>query len=367
MLDAVIFEGSSTASTVEDMLVTIRHAALADNVEKLLATPEVDRIFLVTNRPELAKLGGESRFRVELNDTPPARFHFGRTLLALVERHNIRRLLCLGGAAVPLLTTAELRNACRQILERENRYVTNNVQSADLVGFSPAEVLRDYPLPATDNELAILLRYRAGLEQVLMPATLGTQFDIDTPADLLVLAASPFGGPRLRSALNSLKLDVTSVERFKQVLRGDYLEVALIGRVGAPVIARLNSHFKVRLRVFSEERGMKALGRLESGKVVSLLGYWLEETGPEKFFGLLSKTVQGALVDNRVIFAHLKRDLSDADRFWSDLGRADMVSDTFAREFTLAAANSGLPVLLGGHSLVAGCVWAFTEELGCLI
>ncbi len=367
MLDAVIFEGGKTASTVEDMMVKVRHAALADNLDKLLAVPEVGRIFLVTDRPELAGLAADPRLRVELNHIPHSRFHFGRQLLDLVERHQIRRLLYLGGAAVPLISAAELAAACRQVPEGANRFVTNNVQSADIIAFSPAAVLRDYPLPATDNELAMLLRYQARLEQVLMPATLGTQFDIDTPADLLVLAASPFGGPRLRCALDSLQLDLSAVEKFKQILRGDYLEVALIGRVGAPAIARLNSHFKIRLRVFSEERGMKALGRLESGQVVSLLGYWLEEVGPEKFFHYLAKTVQGALIDNRVIFAHMKKDLSDADRFWSDLGRADLVSDPWAREFTLAATGSGLPVLMGGHSLVTGCIYAFTQELGCLL
>jgi hypothetical protein len=367
MLDAVIFEGNSPASAVEDMMVTVRHAALADNLDKLLAAPEVDRIFLVTNRPELAELCRDPRLRVEVNNTPPSSFNFGRRLLDLVERFEIRRLLYLGGAAVPLLSASELAAVCRRVLAGENCFVTNNVQSADIVAFTPAAALRQHALPANDNELALLLRYRARLEQVLMPATLGTQFDIDTPADLLVLAASPFGGPRLRCALDSLLLDTSEVERFKQVLRGDYLEVALIGRVGAPVIARLNTHFRVRLRVFSEERGMKALGRLESGQVVSLLGYWLEDIGAEKFFSTLAKTVQGVLMDTRVLFAHLKKELSDADRFWSDLGRADMVSDPWAAEFTRAAARAGLPVLLGGHSLVSGCVWAFTEELGCLI
>ena len=29
---------------------------------------------------------------------------------------------------------------------------------------------------------------------------------------------------------------------------------------------------------------MKALGRLERNEVVSLLGFWLEEIGPDRFF-----------------------------------------------------------------------------------
>ncbi len=366
MIDVVIFEGSQAKSEVEKMLIRVRHAVLADNVDKLLSLPEVSRLFLVTNQPELAEISSDPRFSAELNSIPPAAFHFGRQLLGLVNKHRIKAMLYLGGAAVPLAARQELSFACGAVLAGERRFVTNNVQSADIIGFNPASILGEHTLPATDNELAMLLRYRAGFEQILLPATLGTQFDIDTPSDVAILAASPFGDPNLRSALSQCGLDLEKVHRLKEVLRGDYLELALFGRVGAPAMARLNSHFKIRLRVFSEERGMKALGRLESGQVVSLLGYWLEESGPETFFDNMARIVQAAMLDTRVFFAHMGFDFSDADRFNSDLGFYREISDPWLRDFTRAAVSCRIPVLLGGHSLVAGCVWALTEEIGCL-
>ncbi|MBS3899969.1 MAG: hypothetical protein KGZ54_04640 [Dethiobacter sp.] len=365
-LDVVIFEGNQTNSPVEELLVCARHAALHDNLRKILALPDVNRVFLVTNRPELS-LWADERICPVLNNTAPADFHFGRELLGLVERYRLKAVLCLGGAAVPLITPAELTDAVRSVLGKEGRYVTNNVQSADMLAFNPTTVLKHYPLPATDNALVLLLRYAAGFEQCLLPTTLGTQFDIDTPTDLLVLADSPFGGPALRTALSALQLNTDSIKLLKEVLRGQYPDVALIGRVGAPAIALLNQNFKVRLRVFSEERGMKSLGRLERNQVVSLLGYWLEEIGPARFFGFLERTVQAALIDTRVIFAHLKKPLSDADRFYSDLGLHERVEDEFVREFTREAAQCAIPILLGGHSLVSGCVWALVEEIGCLL
>jgi hypothetical protein len=365
VVDVVVFEGSGVKSSVEEMLVKIRHAALADNLAKLTELPEVDRIFLVTNRPELMHLADGGRITIEVNHTPPAQFHFGRQLLDLVDRHKIKTLLYLGGAAVPLIQPEELALACRLVMEQEGRYVTNNVQSADMVAFSPASVLRQYPLPATDNALPLLLRFDARFEQKLLPATLGSQFDIDTPTDLLLLAASPFGGLKLRAELDKLGLDLSLVSRLKEVLCGEYQELALVGRVGAPAIARINHHFKVRLRIFSEERGMKALGRIERGEVVSLLGCWLEEIGPARFFDYLARTSQAALIDSRVIFAHQKLELSDAARFYSDLGRYEDIEDRFTREFTRAAGNCGIPVLLGGHSLVTGGIWALVEEIGC--
>jgi hypothetical protein len=364
---AVIFEGNDTQSAVEEMFNRVRHAVLADTVDKLLSLPEADRVILVTNRPELAMLSQDSRFCAEINTLSPAGFHFGRQLAALVKKYCLRSLLCLGGAALPLISREELALACRLLLEQQDRFVANNVQSADIIGFNPASVLHSFPPPATDNALALLLRYDARFEQVLLPLSMGTQFDLDTPSDLLVLAASPFGGPYLRRCLASLPLDLSAVWQLKKVLQGEWQELALIGRVGAPAIARLNSHFKVRLRVFSEERGMKALAREERGEVVSLLGFWLAESGPERFFQALAKVADAALIDTRVLFAALRKNLTVADRFCSDLGQDGGISDAWAREFTRAAGNCGIPVLLGGQTLVGGALFLFTEELGCLL
>lgn len=367
MADVIIFEGyKEKVSPVEEMLNRVRTAALKDNLAKLLSLDGVGRVVLSTNRPELKRLEN-GRITVRVNALSPDRFHFGRELQKIISEIGADTVLCMGGAAVPLIHRDELAAALRPVTEKERRYVTNNVQSADIIAFSSASVLESFPPPATDNALVLLLRYDAGFEQRLMPASLGTQFDIDTPSDLLVLADSPFGGPALRAELDSLALDTTQVNRLKAVLRGNYPELALMGRIGAPAIARLNNHLKVRLRVFSEERGMKALGRLERNEVVSLLGYWLEEIGPDYFFGYLARTVNAALIDTRVLFGHFKLDLSDADRFYSDLGEYHKIENPFVREFTRAAAGCGIPVLLGGHSLVTGSVWAFTEEIGCLI
>ncbi|HAA37718.1 MAG TPA: hypothetical protein DCE00_02465 [Firmicutes bacterium] len=363
MVDVLIFEGNEAKSPVEEMLLQARHAALRDNLDKLAAVPEVARIILATNQPQFQAYASLPKVIVELNKIPPREFHFGRHLIDLIERYQVRTVLCMGGAAVPLITVAELQWLCRQVLAQDKRFVTNNVQSADIIAFNPAAVLRQFPAAATDNALALLLRYDAKFEQVLLPITLGTQFDIDTPTDLLVLAASPFGGENLRRVLNRLSLPTEKLQQVKAVLQGQYNDVALIGRIGAPAIERLNKNLKVRLRVFSEERGMKALGRLERNEVVSLLGFWLEEIGPDRFFTYLAKTAAAALIDDRVLFAHHGQEPADADRFYSDLGQYEKVQDPFVREFTRAAQECSIPVVLGGHSLVTGGVQALVEEL----
>ena len=94
---------------------------------------------------------------------------------------------------------------------------------------------------------------------------------------------------------------------------------------------------------------------------VSLLGFMMDELGPRKFFKYLSGTCDLAIIDSRVIFAHVQKHVSDWDRFHSDLGRFELIENRWVREFTKEAWESPIPVILGGHSLVAAGLWILAE------
>lgn len=362
-VSAVIFEGSRPVSAVEEMMVRVRQAALLDNLEKMNRVPHFDCIYLHTNRKELVEPAASLGAQVFLNQTDPQEFHFGRALQAVVCEHQLKRVFCFNGGGCPLITIEELTMICRELLRRESFVYTNNTQSADMVAFTVPAALPAAELPATDNSLAMALRDQLGLEMALMPHTLGLLFDIDTPADLLVLGAGPFPGPRTRVVLNDLELNYGTVQKAKAVLLKEYEDVALIGRVGAPVIERLNALLKLRLRVFSEERGMKSLGRIEANQVISLLGLLIDHAGIDQFFAYLARVARCAFIDSRVLFYHYHYDFSDRDRFLSDLGRWDQIDHPWLRAFTRAAVECSIPVVLGGHSLVSGSLWALTCEL----
>lgn len=362
-VNVVIFEGTAAASPVEEMLVQVRRALLHDNLEKLSRIALVDRIFLLTNDPALAGMARETGTEFLLNHRHPHSFHFGRELKRLVQDQKLKKVFYLSGAGCPLITVAELEEICEKLAGRTNFLYANNIQSADMVAFTVPDGFAGLELPAMDNSLAMTLRDQGGLELELMPQTLGLLFDLDTPADILVLGAGPFAGPRARAALDLLPLDYSRLEGAKAVLSDSYQDVVLIGRVGAPVMERLNALLKLRLRVFSEERGMKALGRLERGEVISLLGLLLEQAGLEQFFDYLVRVARCAIIDSRVLFAHHKYDFSDEERYLSDLGLWEQLEHPWLREFTRLAVQCSIPVLLGGHSLVSGSLWALTCEL----
>lgn len=362
-VNAVIFEGSEPGSYVEEMMVRVRQAALLDNLEKMKQVSCLDQIYLHTNRPELVEPATNLGAIVSLNSIDPGKFHFGNELQKIIRAENLERVFCLNGAGCPLITVAELETICSRLLGSERFVYTNNTQSADMVAFTVTDKLFSIELPAMDNSLALTLRDQLGLEMELMPHSRGLLFDIDTPTDLLVLGAGPFSGPRTTAALESLQLDYTTLEEAKAVLSDQYEDVVLIGRVGAPIIGRLNALLKLRLRVFSEERGMKSLGRIENGEVVSLLGLLLDHAGMEKLFEYLAVVARCAIIDSRVLIYHYKLNLSDSDRFLSDLGIWKEIKDPWLREFTRLAVESPIPVVLGGHSLVSGSLWALCDEL----
>ena len=81
-----------------------------------------------------------------------------------------------------------------------------------------------------------------------------------------------------------------------------------------------------------------------------------------RFFSELAELAGAACVDTRPILSHLGVRASRADRFWSDLARPEQIEEPFLREFTQAAREASIPVLLGGHSLVSGGLMLLTEH-----
>jgi len=109
---------------------------------------------------------------------------------------------------------------------------------------------------------------------------------------------------------------------------------------------------------------MRASGRLARGEVRSLMGFAIEQFGFDGFFQRLAQIADAALIDSRVLFAHLGPWPSDADRCYSDLSRPAEIQDEKIRRLTEAAMNAPIPVMLGGHSLLSGGILALLEAMG---
>jgi hypothetical protein len=367
----LIFEGGygdipaagGSPSDALAILGRVRFWTTLDTVAKFRARPAVDVVVVATDSPEL---GRQARLHgAEVHPTGRG-FHFGRTLQTLTGAYGLERVVYLGGGAAPLLRSEEADALLEMVAAGGRVFVANNPQSPDLVGLGTAEAVAHLTDLRTDNASLFAL-VDAGYQRLLLPETPTATFDLDTPSDVLFLALSetaPLLGTHLAAGLPALGLDTTALERAAAVLaRRDYPSVTLIGRVSGSTMSYLNSSLLVRLRVFSEERGMKALGRVEGGLVRSLLGVVARERGVRCLVEEIASMSEAVFWDNRVFLAALGRFPDDRDRFEADLGRWSQVQDVVLRELCREAGRAGCPIVLGGHSVVAGGIRLLASQL----
>ena len=156
-------------------------------------------------------------------------------------------------------------------------------------------------------------------------------------------------------------MDISRYEAALPFLTQRESQILVSGRVGSHTWQYLEQQTACRVRLFAEERSMAADGRSNSGNVRSLMALYLEKVGPEDLFKSLSELGDVAFIDSRVILAHFDLQISRSDRFYSDLGKPEMIQDPFLRDFTTAALCASFPVILGGHSLMSGGIMGLNE------
>jgi len=358
----LLLVGGWGQSEVERALDGAHRAAARDLLETLLRTGMVGRTLVVTDDAGWGDTLADLPVEVDL-DPPGESFHFGRRLAGLIERYDVQRVLYSGGASAPLLGADRWIEVLTRLGEAERLVLTNNLHSCDWAGFVPAvEVASLIAQEANDNAVAWVLAREGGLQVESLPASAATRFDLDTPADLLMAQRHPGIGPCLRRFLDELGWEAPQLDGALAAMAREGGSLAVVGRVSAAAWAALERATRCWVRVFAEERGMRASGRQGRGEVRSLLADYLELVGVEGFFDELAELVDGVLFDNRVILAARRLWPSTADRFNSDLYRWERVEEPFLRHFTRAAAEAQVPVVLGGHAVVAGGLMALVES-----
>ncbi|HLF80083.1 MAG TPA: hypothetical protein VJB57_21595, partial [Dehalococcoidia bacterium] len=215
--------------------------------------------------------------------------------------------------------------------------------------------------PDNDRILPRLLNQKAGLENRALPRTMANQFDVDTPGDLAVLAYAGGGGPNLTRYIEQHPPDIEHLVRASRLFTDRDAEVLVAGRVGSQVWQYLEMETACRIRMLSEERGLQAAGRDSNGEARTLLGFHLQAVGPQRFFAELGEMAHAAFIDTRPIFAHMGLDPSRPDRFLSDALQPEAISDPWLRDFTAAAREAPIPVVLGGSSIVTSGVQLLSE------
>lgn len=357
----IIMTGVTAASEVEEMMAGALVASTLDMVTKALAAGNIGPIIVSTNSADLIAHLRDWPVVIE-KDPTDAKFHFGFRLREIINQYRLPKVIYMGGGSGILLTVEQLREIAQETLKADSLLITNNFYSTDFCAFTPASHINEIHPPPYDNDLGWRMGQKNGLPNVSLPRSAASQLDIDTPVDLMVLTFQPELGENLQTYLNSLKLDTSHLQRSMKFFVNRSSEIVLAGRISSATLAYMEQEAACRVRVFSEERGMRASGRQDRGEVRSLLGYYYEKVGPRRFFSTLGEMAQAVFFDNRVLWVHFGVWPSPADRFNSDLLRPDRIENEFVRTFTEAAMESPIPVVMGGHSLVSGDMFVIVES-----
>lgn len=364
----VIFHGGTGQGAAETMVATARVIAAHQTARAALAAG-FEAVIVATDDPD-AFGGLPSQVFIEVDAAPAGSepFSLDRPLRKLVNKHGLRRPAVMGSGAVPLLGEAEFRLIAEQLEQRDACVVTNNFFSSDLTAWTPGELISGLGPFERDNQLPRRLRDDTALPATVLPRTTATQFDLDTPADLCVLALQESDTP-LSLHCRSLHLPTERFRGVGRVMCDPRAELVVAGRAGSQAWQYLERETACRVRFISEERGMAAAGANHRAR--SLLGYMIEDVGFARLFERLAEMGDAAVLDCRVLEAHLGLQLSREDRFQGDLYAVEGIADETLRELVEAANAAPIPVLLGGHSLVSGglmalndAAWAEHDRLG---
>ena len=353
----VIFHGGTGDGEAERVMARARVAASRVSAASALQAG-FEAVIVATDSPAAFD---PPPGRVLIDSDPPAeRFDYEERLRHVVERYGLQRPAVMGSGSVPLLGPGEFALIAEQLAARDARFVTNNFFSSDLVAWTPGDAIQRIGPFARDNVLPRRLRDDAGLAPVILPRTTATQFDLDTPSDLAVLALTEGLPAGIAAAARDPIIDTSRYRALMPLLCDRTAQVVVAGRVGSQTWQYLERETACRVRMLGEERGLATAPPGHQAR--SVLGFLLEELGVERFFARMAELGDALVLDSRVIEAHLGLTPTREDRFQSDLLRPASVEEPFLRRFTEAAAGAPRPVLLGGHSLVAGGLMALNDR-----
>ncbi len=367
-LSAVIMVGSAGQSTQEQLVLAAQRASAIDLIATL-HSQGVERIVVAAPSTDWLP---EDVDVIRDDDATDQAFHFGERLAALIERYRLEPVMYFGGGSAPLIDHA-VSGMIVGLLDRagdpksaaipSHIVLTNNLHSSDWAAISRVDAALPVIRQARrDNSLAWLLQESGEYDvRVLSGVRPATSMDLDTPSDLALIAHHPDLLPRLRQTVSDERLSRIPVADLLRVAAKEGSTLALIGRVSPLAWQALNKVTHCWTRVIAEERGMVASGRQERGEVRSVLIPWIRARGLAGFFDDLGEMADAAIFDSRVLFAARGIHPDASDRFASDLFWLDAIRDPWLRDFTKAAADAPIPVVLGGHSIVAGGLYALAE------
>jgi len=363
----IVMLGGFAFDNVEGELRRSLEASACDVLQLGLDADCFDYIALVTDR--LVEQSIPPGVELSL-DNPDKEFQFGERLQEISQQSACEQFVYIGAGSAPLISADDLIDLKERLNSKYLTCITNNYFSADLFALNSSFVLSQLSKsPRTDNEVPRVLKEELNVHIEELPRNTITQFNIDSPLDLLALDCASAGGPLLRESITKWNGNSHFLSDAAKVLKDSSKQIFVSGRVGSQTWQYLERQTACRVRLLSEERGMGAAGSFGVLRARSLLGQIIESIGSSQCFTEWIPTLcDVAFIDIRPILAHMRWETSVEDRFNADLLRYHKIQHPGLRSLVEAASSSSVPVIIGGHSLVSGdlmllndWVWSIEE------
>ena len=351
-LGAIIFHAPAGPSSIERMVASAREASACDLIQSLQSL--VSTIVVVCSSDSTSAFESLGASVQAVEDTE--NFHFGETLKQVIRDYQLDAVVYFGSGSGPLLSQEQLADMVEFAQRPQAEALFNNFYSCDFAIFTDTSPLCQLPLPSADNALGFLLS-DCGVKCYSLPRSSASQFDIDTPVDLLLLKEAAQGGPRLQAFLDTQPLDHPSLERISALLIERTALVYLVGRVSPVTWQAFEQQVACRTAGMIEGRGMKAYADSPPPVLANLF----HERGFADFFRALEDSADGAIIDSRPLLARHGLLPSAHERFSCDLFRVSEMNDPVWIDFAQRASECSIPILLGGHSLVSGGLYLLSE------
>lgn len=354
----IIATGVYGESRPEEILNRGLEANTLDILDQTKSASSIQRQVLMTNSNRLQNLDKSMYSKLSVRETTED-FHFGESLFDEINRHELEKVFYLGGGSGPLFRKKDFKKVFKFVENHSERSISNNFYSTDMIGLSSASRLLDFNPPEKDNELGWLSR-DAGLTPYELKRNAKTQLDMDSPVDLLSIKLGGIPRGKLSEHVSTLDWGKTRLREILPQFTDQSCRLVIVGRIGASTWSHLEREAACQIDVYSEGRGSGAR-REENGLPTSLVGSLFEDKGPEEFIKHLTAGSTGLFLDTRVLMDYFGEWPSRADRFSSDLLEPQGVDTPYLKELTEAALKATKPVILGGHSMVSGALYLFSD------
>ena len=103
----------------------LRQACARDMLLRARQSGQFDPLIVATDQADWLTLLNDLNVTLDL-DLTTAPFHFGRRLAGIIERHQFDRVLYLGAAAAPLLTTDQFSAIAETLRAQDQIVISNN-------------------------------------------------------------------------------------------------------------------------------------------------------------------------------------------------------------------------------------------------